>query len=110
MKKSKVKQETMEAKLFGTILGSSEEKRKFEEMFNFICVISEGAFGLVIAVHLKKESNRIVALKIINKGKHDQKSTDLFRRESVILQKFNHDNILKCYGVLLFLSLDVRND
>lgn len=102
MNKSRVRQETMEAKLFGNILGSPEEKRKFEEMFNFICVISEGAFGLVIAVHLKKESNRIVALKIISKRKHDQKSTDLFRRESVILQKFNHDNILKCYGVQFF--------
>ena len=65
----------------------------------FIEIIDKGGFGIVLHV-LDKQTNKEIAVKVINKIGKSHEYIEKKKKEIIILRKLNHPNIVKFYGFM----------
>ena len=75
---------------------NEEEKKLKLNDFIILKKLSEGRFGYVAKVK-SKLNNKIYSMKKYNNPKNE-KFTQLFKKEVIILKKLNNENICKYYG------------
>ena len=70
----------------------------------YISELSQGNFGVVIKAQAKNiipgEESTTVAIKVLKEGSNDQTAKNFFV-EATLMHKFNHQNILKLFGVCI---------
>ena len=86
----------------------NDYKISFIELYTPIDLIGQGGFGIVISV-IEKSSSKKMAVKIIQKSTY---SEEFYLIEAELLQKLNHDKILKFHNVIntvdyLFIFTDL---
>ena len=86
----------------------NDYKMSFIDLYTPIELIGQGGFGIVLSVIDKKNCKKI-AVKIISKSSHKE---DFYLIEAELLQKLNHEKILKFYDVIntedyLFIFTDL---
>lgn len=69
---------------------------KYNNRYETICTLASGAFGTVIKSK-DKETNNIVAVKVLSKEKYEKSALTQLRREVGVLKMSNHPNIVKFY-------------
>ena len=72
---------------------------EFDQYFKLIETVASGSFGTVIhAIHL--ETNKEVAVKVINKDREKQHKISKLKQEINILKQLKHKNIVKFQGFI----------
>ena len=86
----------------------NDYKIPFIDLYTPIELIGQGGFGVVISV-IDIKKNKKIAVKIISKSSHKE---EFYLIEAELLQKLNHEKILKFYDVIndddyLFIFTDL---
>ena len=86
----------------------NDYKIPFIDLYTPIDLIGQGGFGVVISV-IDNKNNKKMAVKIISKTTHKE---EFYLIEAELLQKLNHEKILKFYDVInienyLFIFTDL---
>ena len=86
----------------------NDYKVPFIDLYVPIELIGQGGFGVVVSV-IDKKKNKKLAVKIISKTSHKE---EFYLIEAELLQKLNHEKILKFYDVIntekyLFIFTDL---
>ena len=75
------------------IESADENEKKIWDKYLFKKIIGKGGFSTVISLH-EKDSNRIVAAKVIDKGKISPDTLRLLQEEPAILKNISHSSII----------------
>jgi calcium-dependent protein kinase len=70
--------------------------KSYEDDFEAIEVLGEGAFGVVYKV-VNRTTNEVYAMKVIHKKRRVGDDRNKLPKEVEILQQLEHPNVLKCY-------------
>ena len=73
---------------------------EIESKYEIIEIVGRGAYGIVVAAW-DKETNKMVAIKKINKTFEHRLFAVRTLRELKILRNLKHDNILNIYSIVL---------
>lgn len=76
--------------------------------FTPVKILGKGAFCTVISAH-DKLSDSQVAIKILSKSGFKKSQVDMLRKESIILNRLNHPNIVRMKMVSIVVKVVKRN-